>query len=87
MVPVLSPNHTKPSDIEVARARLDALARAAGRNPATITISVFGQPADRDLARRYHDAGAERVIVRPGTAKTEEEMGVELERIAGSVLR
>jgi len=81
------PNHTDPANIEAARVRLDTLARQAGRDPAAITVSVFGQPADRELARRYHDAGAARVIVRPATCSTEEEMGKELTRIAEAVLR
>ncbi len=37
--------------------------------------------------RRFHDAGAIRVIVRAPTAKTEPEMRTELERIAEAVLR
>ena len=81
------PNRTTPADIETGRARLDTMARQAGRHPASITISVFGQPPDRELVRKFHDAGAERVIIRPPTAKSEQEMRVELERIAEAVLR
>jgi hypothetical protein len=54
-----------------SRATLDRLAKDAGRDPAAITISVYGQPADRDLIHRLHDAGATRVVVRPATVKTE----------------
>ena len=36
---------------------LDRLAKDAGRDPNAITISVHGQPADRDLIRRLLDAG------------------------------
>lgn len=70
-----------------SRATLDTLAREAGRDPASLTISVYGQPADRDLIARFLDAGATRVIVRPPTARSEQEMGVELKRIAEALLR
>jgi alkanesulfonate monooxygenase SsuD/methylene tetrahydromethanopterin reductase-like flavin-dependent oxidoreductase (luciferase family) len=80
------PNRATPEDIEAARAKLDRLAKDAGRDPSSITISVFGQPADKALARRFVDAGAQRVIVRPPTAANEREMGTELERIASAVM-
>jgi len=80
------PNRITPEELGEARATLDRLAKDAGRDPARITISVHGQPADRDLIRRLHDAGATRVIVRPSAVKTEAEMGSELDRIAGAVL-
>jgi probable F420-dependent oxidoreductase len=81
------PNRTTPEQLAESRRTLDRLAKDAGRDPAAITISVHGQPADRDLIRRFHDAGATRVIVRPPTVKTEAEMGVELTKIAEAVLR
>jgi probable F420-dependent oxidoreductase len=81
------PNRTTPEKLAESRATLDRLAKGAGRDPAAITISVHGQPADRDLIHRFHDAGATRVIVRPPTVKTESEMGTELTRIAEAVLR
>ncbi len=81
------PNRITPEQLRESRATLDALARDAGRDPSAITISVHGQPADRDLIRRLHDAGADRVVVRPSAAMTEAEMALELERIAGAVLR
>jgi alkanesulfonate monooxygenase SsuD/methylene tetrahydromethanopterin reductase-like flavin-dependent oxidoreductase (luciferase family) len=81
------PNRVTPEKLRESRATLDRLARDAGRDPAAITISVYGQPADRDLIRRLHDAGATRVVVRPATVKTEAEMATELTRIADTVLR
>ncbi|TMQ21505.1 MAG: LLM class F420-dependent oxidoreductase [Candidatus Rokuibacteriota bacterium] len=81
------PNRITPEQLRERRATLDRLAKDAGRDPSAITISVHGQPADRDLIRRLHDAGATRVIVRPPTVKTESEMGTELTRIAETVLR
>ena len=80
------PNRTTPEQLRESRLTLDRLAKDAGRDPSAITISVHGQPADRDLIRRFHDAGATRVIVRPAPVKTESGMGVELTRIAEAVL-
>jgi probable F420-dependent oxidoreductase len=81
------PNRVTPEQLRERRATLDRLAKEAGRDPAALTISVHGQPADRDLFRRLTDAGADRVIVRPPAVKTENEMGAELHRIAEAVLR
>ena len=81
------PNRVTPEKLREGRATLDRLAKDAGRDPSKITISVYGQPADRDLLRRFHDAGANRVIVRPPVVKTEAEMGTELSRMADAVLK
>ena len=81
------PNRVTPVELREKRATLDRLAREAGRDPAAISISVHGQPADRDLIARLHEAGATRVIVRPATSKSEPEMVRELTRIAEAVLR
>jgi probable F420-dependent oxidoreductase len=81
------PNRLTPDQLREKRAALDRLAKEAGRDPAAITISVHGQPADRDLIRRFHDAGATRVIVRPATTRSEPDMVRELTRIADAVLR
>jgi alkanesulfonate monooxygenase SsuD/methylene tetrahydromethanopterin reductase-like flavin-dependent oxidoreductase (luciferase family) len=81
------PNRITPEQLRDRRATLDRLAKDAGRNPSAISISVYGQPADRDLIKRLLDAGANRVVVRPETKKTEAEMGAELTRIADAVLR
>jgi len=80
------PNRITPEQLRESRATLDRLAKDAGRDPSKITISVHGQPADRDLLRRLHEAGATRVIVRPPVARTESEMGAEMSRIADAVL-
>jgi alkanesulfonate monooxygenase SsuD/methylene tetrahydromethanopterin reductase-like flavin-dependent oxidoreductase (luciferase family) len=80
------PNRATPDEVAKSRATLDALAKQAGRDPASLTISAFGQPPDRELVRRFHDAGAHRVIIRPPTARSEPEMRVELQRIAQAVL-
>ena len=80
------PNRVTPSEIEDSRKRLDAMAEEAGRDPKSITISVYGQPAERDLVRSYLDAGADRVVVRPDHVINDYEMGRQLERMAEAVL-
>ncbi len=81
------PNRITLERLREARAQLDALAGEAGRDPSSLTITVSGQPADRDLIESYIEAGANGVVVRPEYMETEEEMGNELERIAEAVLR
>jgi probable F420-dependent oxidoreductase len=75
-----------PDRLREARATLDRLATEAGRDPATLTISVHGHPADRDLVKRLLDAGATRVILTPTATRSEPEMTRELTRIAEAVL-
>ena len=81
------PNRVTAADVEDSRARLDAMAAEAGRDPKSITISVFGQAPERDLVQSLLNAGADRVIVRPEHVDTEAEMGEQLERMAEAVLR
>ncbi|MAF51506.1 MAG: hypothetical protein CL694_00605 [Chloroflexi bacterium] len=81
------PNQVTPAQVEAGRTTLDQLAREAGRDPASISISVHGQPPDRALARSFLDAGADRVIVKPELAEDEASMARELERMADAVLR
>ncbi len=81
------PNRVTAADVEDSRARLDAMAAEVGRDPKSITISVFGQAPERDLVQSLLNAGADRVIVRPEHVDTETEMGEQLERMAEAVLR
>ena len=81
------PNRVTAADVEDSRAKLDAMAAEAGRDPKSITISVFGQAPERDLVQSLLNAGADRVIVRPEHVDTEAEMGEQLERMAEAVLR
>lgn len=81
------PNRVTPAEVEDSRKRLDAMAEEVGRDPKSITISVYGQPADGDLVRSYLNAGADRVVVRPDHVVNEYEMGKQLERMAEAVLR
>ena len=81
------PNRVTPAEIEDSRKRLDAMAEEVGRDPKSITISVYGQPADGDLVQSYLNAGADRVVVRPEHVANDYEMGKQLERMAEAVIR
>jgi len=80
------PNRITPAEVEVARAELDTRARNAGRDPDSISISIFGQAPDPALVRSFFDAGASRVVVRPRHVETEAEMEAQLEEIAAALL-
>jgi len=80
------PNRVTPAELENSRRQIEKLATAAGRDPNTITITVYGQEPDRAAFKSLQDAGADRVVVRPEYVKTEAEMGAQLERIAEAVL-
>ena len=60
-----------PDELAAGAARLSAAAQAAGRDPADVPITVWpgsADPArelDADWVRRFVDAGATRLIVRP----------------------
>ena len=81
------PNRVTPDQIREGRAMLDTLAAEYERDASALTISVYGQPPDLDLIKEFHDAGADRVVVRPNPANTEQEMNDELERLAGAVFK
>ena len=81
------PNRITPAEVETSRGELDAMAKAAGRDPRSITISVYGQPPDRTVVQSVLNAGADRVVMRPEYVETEAAMGAQLERMAEAVLR
>ena len=81
------PNRVTPAEVEESRKKLDAMAAEAGRDPKSITISVYGQLPERDIVHSLLNAGADRVVVRPEHVETEQEMGEQLERMAEAVLR
>ena len=81
------PNRVTPAEVEDSRARLDAMAAEGGRDPASITISVYGQEPEREVVQPFLDAGANRVVVRPDFYDSEGSMNRELERMANAVLR
>ena len=79
------PTAATPEQIAAGRAAIDELAEAAGRDPAAITITVFGTPPDREIIARFAAAGASRVIIRlPDT--TASAALDEIDRIAAAVL-
>lgn len=79
------PTAATPEQIAAGRAAIDELAEASGRDPAAITITVFGTPPDREVIARFANAGANRVIIRlPDT--TASAALDEIDRIAAAVL-
>lgn len=79
------PNRVTPEQIAQGRATLDELAGISGRDPSSISVTVFGQPADADLIGQLKEAGADRVVVRLETADEEASLA-NLEKIAETVL-
>ena len=79
------PNRVTPDDISAGRQTLNELASDAGRDPESINISVFGQPADRDLVSSLFEAGADRVMIRVETAEQDPTFA-QLDQIAEAVL-
>ena len=79
------PIRLTPDEVERGRATLDELATAAGRDPSTIDITVFGQASDRDTLQRFAEAGASRAIVRLATTLSDAAL-TELEQMAAQVL-
>jgi hypothetical protein len=57
------------------------MATAAGRDPATIPITVFGVAEDLDLIKRYGDAGVARLVFNLPPAKADEVLPI-LDRCA-----
>ncbi|HBD83520.1 MAG TPA: LLM class F420-dependent oxidoreductase [Dehalococcoidia bacterium] len=79
------PNRVVPEDVQKGRATLDELAEAAGRDPKSIIVSVFGQQPDADLLKGFEEAGANRVMIRVETANEEDTLK-NLHSIAETVL-
>src|SRR5262252_1066501 len=57
------PTRMSPERIQDNRNRLNALATAAGRDPATLPIRVFGAPNDAEAKKRYAEAGAQSMVI------------------------
>jgi hypothetical protein len=57
-------NRINPTDLEKAPNELNRLAADAGRDPQSITITVYGQEPTKDVVGPLLDAGADRVVVR-----------------------
>lgn len=80
------PNRITPPEVEAARRELDSRAKDAGRDPSSISISIYGTPPDPDAVRAFLDAGADRVVVRPRHVDTRDAMETQLEDIATALL-
>ena len=80
------PNRVTPKEVELGKAELESLCLQKGRSPGEISISVYGQPANKQLVTDFIDAGADRVVISPSYYETVEAMSGELERIAETVL-
>ena len=57
------PISVRGGDIPAGIAELHRMAREKGRDPRTISVSVYGAPMDRDVLARFRDAGVERAIL------------------------
>jgi probable F420-dependent oxidoreductase len=79
------PTRATPEDIKRARATLDELAVAAGRQASSIEITVYGEACDPEALKRFEEAGASRVIVRPETTDGDAALTA-LERVAKQLL-
>ena len=79
------PTASNPEQVAAGRAAIDELAEASGRDPSGISVTVFGQPADRGLIEQFANAGANRVIVRVAST-TDRSVLDDLERIAEAIL-
>jgi probable F420-dependent oxidoreductase len=78
------PTRATPEDIKRGRAMLDKLCEAAGRDPRTIDITVYGEAGDPDMLKKFEAAGATRVIVRLATTEGDSALS-ELERMAAQL--
>lgn len=61
------PNRITPEEIRAGRASLNELARQAGRDPKSITISVLpnvGQVYNREVLKSFEEAGTDLVLLR-----------------------
>ena len=83
------PNRATPGQIDESRKILDTLASERDRDPASLTISLFGQATDttRQQVDDFLNAGALRVSAWAPHCATEEAMGDELERMAETMIR
>ncbi|MFP8876721.1 MAG: LLM class F420-dependent oxidoreductase [Myxococcota bacterium] len=73
---------TTPEELEARMQELRKLAPQAGRDPEEFEISMITWEPDRDLARRYEEAGAHRFIIQTQQLADERQATETLERIA-----
>ena len=82
------PNRATPDQIEESKKILEVLEAERGREPGSLTISVFGQSPDttRQQVNDFLNAGALRVAAWAPHGETEAKMGEELERMAETMI-
>lgn len=80
------PNRITPEGVAESRKELERLAGEIGRDPKSISITVYGQEANRELIQALLGSGADRVVLRPDHVETEAEMGAQLEKMAAAAL-
>lgn len=77
-----NPEKVTPDDVKARRAELSELARAAGRDPSTIPVTVMGKQPETDIVEAYFAAGADRVVVMSGFAEDTAEVLAILARVS-----
>jgi len=82
------PNRATPDQIEESKKILEVLEAERGREPGSLTISVFGQSPDttRQQVNDFLNAGALRVAAWAPHCETEAKMEEELERMAETMI-
>jgi len=77
------PHARRPSyeDLSVLLTQFHKMCAEAGRDPATLPISVFGTVEDADALKRYRDAGVQRIIFTLPPGKADEVLPI-LDRFA-----
>ena len=66
------PLRARPEWVAEGRERLNRLAEAAGRDPASLEVTCYQVPPDPDHVRALEKAGADRVVIQVDTAGREE---------------
>jgi len=79
------PNRISPDEVAHGRKEIDRLAREQSKDPTEFSVSVFGQPPDKELLKAFEDAGADRVMIR-FEGNSEPEVLNALEQIASDIL-
>ena len=80
------PHRATPEKIVEGRQALDEMAREAGRDPESIEVTVFNQPADRDTLRSFEETGAERITVGLEIVEDEKEALARMKEMARELL-
>ena len=58
------PNRISPDEVAKGRQEIDRIAMEQSKNPADFSVSVFGQPPDKELLKAFEESGADRVMIR-----------------------